>query len=148
VHELASRELFEAQTVGFTPEFAAGRGWVLHAVEYPVVDVSFTSPGRTPLRVRFRCDEWNGKPPSIEVLREDGTPHASPWPPNGNPSGVFHQGPHPTTGRPFICMRGSREFHSHSSHAGDLWDNHRSHPDNTLGGLLHQIWRAWLKGSD
>jgi Predicted metal binding domain len=148
VHELASRELFGAQAVGFTPEFAAGRGWVLHAVEYPVVDVCFTSPGRTALRVRFRCDEWNGKPPSIEVLREDGTPHASPWPPNANPSGVFHQGPHPTTGRPFICMRGSREYHSHSSHAGDLWDNHRSHPDNTLGGLLHQVWRAWLKGSD
>jgi hypothetical protein len=148
VHELASRTLFEQERRGFTAEVAAARGWEFLKVEYPIIDVLFSAPGRTPLRLRMVCDDWNEKPPSFELLAADGTPHASPWPPGGNPTSVFHPGQHEKTGRPFICMRGSREYHVHSSHTNDLWDSHRTSQDNTLGGLLHQVWMAWTKGSD
>lgn len=145
MHELASKALFEEQTIGFTSRLEQSRGWKFYEIKYPILDVGFMAEGRSGLRLQLNCQDWNEHPPSILLLALDGTPLIA-LPPN--PTDVFNQGPHPLTGRPFICMRGAHEYHTHSSHTTDLWDNYRSHPDNDLGGLLTQLWHAWLKGKN
>jgi hypothetical protein len=42
-------------------------------------------------------------------------------------------------------MAGAREYHTHSSHVNDLWDNYKHRGGYDLGGILHQLWSAWLK---
>lgn len=145
MHELASRALFKEQTDGFTSRLAQSRGWTFFQIEYPILDVGFAKEGRTGLRLLFNCQDWDEQPPSIQLLAMDGTFLTVLQP---NPTSVFNTGLHHLTGRPFICMRGSREYHTHPSHTTDLWDSYRSHPDNNLGGLLTQLWHAWLKGND
>ncbi|MES2304296.1 MAG: putative metal-binding protein [Gemmatimonadota bacterium] len=64
-----------------------------------------------------------------------------------DPTGVFNGGAHPATGRPFVCMRGSREYHAHPSHIAELWEGIRRSSAYDLGGILTQLWHAWQKGS-
>lgn len=144
MHELISRTLFDQQVVGLSERLAQTRNWVFHHLVYPVIDCEFRHTGRTPLRLRFQCTDWNALPPAIELLSADGAASFN-LPPN--PTGVFHSSAHPSTGRPFICMRGSREYHTHPSHTSDSWDNLKGSDAYSLGGILTQIWHAWLKGS-
>jgi hypothetical protein len=148
MHELASRALFEAEVAKLDKRHAQVREWIIHSLSYPLLDVSFTAFKRTTLRLRLICTNWNSEPPSAELCDSEGVQLASPWPDPNNPSGIFNQGPHPTTGLPFICMRGIREYHIHSSHINDHWDSHRQNPDNSLLGLVFQIWDGWRKGKD
>lgn len=140
VHDLASRALFEAAVAAIPLELLTQRGWVFNSSDYPVVDVTFSAPGRTPMRVALRCDGWDSQPPSVEFQAADGTPLSTA--PTA-PGGQFHAGPHHATGRPFLCMAGSREYHTHSSHTGDVWENYKSKAGYDLGGIITQIWRAW-----
>jgi hypothetical protein len=64
-----------------------------------------------------------------------------------NSSNIFHPDRHPITGQFFICMRGTREYHTHPSHVGDPWESLKQLDNYKLGGILTQIWRGWEKGS-
>jgi hypothetical protein len=59
---------------------------------------------------------------------------AGAWPP-----GLAFGGPHPTLARAWTCLRGTYEYHCHSSHLEDDWDQHRYALD--LPTLLGQILR-------
>jgi hypothetical protein len=144
MHPLASQARFEADVEGLTDALATRRGWILHCISYPVIDCAFAAPGRTGFRIRLTCDNWNDLPPSVALLAADGTLLGQ-LPPN--PTGVFNQGPHPATHRPFVCMRGAREYHTHPSHVGDPWEAVKGTDAYSLGGILTQLWRAWGKGS-
>lgn len=143
MHTAAARALFEEEVAHFTPELAARRGWQFHSLDFPLVDCSFNAPGRTQLRLRLLCDNWNELAPSISLHTADGA-LLTQLPPN--PTGVFNQGPHPSTGKPFICMRGAREYHNHTSHLNDYWESVKDNSSYTLGGILTQLWNAWQKG--
>lgn len=144
MHPAASQALFEEEVGYLTPALMERRRWILNTVAYPVINLTFTSPGRTPLRMTFQCDDWNDLPPAIRLETPDGKPLTRlPT----NPTGIFHQGPHHLTQLPFVCMRGAREYHTHPSHVGDLWANVRGQSSYTLGGIMTQIWNGWLKGS-
>lgn len=143
MHELASRSLFNQDVGNLTDRLAEKRGWVFHNREYPVLDCEFREDGKTPLRLAFLCDNWNEIPPSITLLKPDGSPLQS----LTNPTGVFNLSPHPVTGRFFVCMRGSREYHTHFSHVTDLWESIKHLDSFTLGGILTQLWQAWRKGN-
>ena len=109
-----------------------------------MLEVGFRKQGVVAIRIRLRCDDWNDLPPSIEVCDPQGAcvtslPH--------NLSGILNMSAHPVTGKPFICMRGSREYHTHSSHSSDAWATIKHLDAFTLGGILTQIWRAWQKAS-
>jgi hypothetical protein len=143
MHPTAARALFEAAVKTLSPELAQRRGWCFHSLDFPVVDCSFTAADRTTLRLRLTCNDWNDLPPSISLHGADGSVLRAIGP---NPTGVFHPGPHPTTNLPFVCMRGSREYHTHPSHTSDSWDNLRQSSSYALGGILTQVWHAWLKG--
>lgn len=146
MHEALSRTLFDRQTKEISQALLDLRGWKGLVIAYPVIEVSFVKAGRAELRVRMRCDEWNDRAPSVELLKADGSRLTS-----GslgevvNPGDQFHSGPHEATGFPFICMAGTLEYHTHSSHVSDHWQNYKQRDAYTLGGILSQIWRAWEK---
>jgi hypothetical protein len=142
VLEALSKAVFDRDVAQIDRRSARMRDWTIIEASYPVLDVVFNHPSAAPLRLRLQCDDWDELPPSIQLLSKDGQPLAAPPP---NVGGVFHPGPHPATGRPFVCMRGARQYHTHFSHTTDLWDNHRGQSGNDLGGIVFQLWQAWKR---
>ncbi len=140
MHELVSRTLFVEQTKGLE-RIAKIRGWTIFQLEYPLIDVGFSGTNKD-IRIRMLCNDWNELAPSIDLLTFSGNYLATL---QTDPGGVFNNSPHTTTGRPFICMIGSREYHTHSSHIDDHWSKYKDRPGNDLGGILTQVWSAWGK---
>lgn len=142
MHVAVSRRMFAEDTAHLTTKFATVRGWTLHEVEFPMIDCCFAGPGKRAIRLRLLCEDWNDEPPSIEILDPDGSPLSTPL---LDPHSVFNQGPHPATGRPFICTRGSREYHTHEGHRNDRWENVKEDRDKYgLGAILNGLWDAWI----
>jgi hypothetical protein len=145
MNKALSEAVFDEQTKNLAdPRLLKVRMWVINEINYPIVDITFQRPGRRPFRVRLKCDKWNSEPPPIELLSEGGS-YLSRLP---SGSGVLNQGPHPTTGRPFICSPGALEYHIHSSHVTDHWENYKGKSSFDLGGIITQIWNAWRKTND
>jgi hypothetical protein len=142
VHDLVSKRIFAEETAGLTTRLCEGRGWQLFGVSYPVIDIGFTGSGRPGLRLRLSCDNYNELPASIELLNLDGQPIS---PMVNCPKSIFNSSTHPTTGKPFVCYPGSRQYHIHPSHLTDHWSNYRGLDRYKLGALLFQLWRAWQK---
>jgi hypothetical protein len=71
---------------------------------------------------RLGCAEFDAQPPSVAMVHSD--THAdlplTEWTP-----GVAHS-IHPVTHRPFVCLQGVAEYHSHPSHVSDSWDRYRA----------------------
>lgn len=143
VLEALSRAAFERELAAIDARVAKMRDWTIVEGSFPILDVIF-GHASVPIRLRLECSNWDEQPPSIELLNVDGTYKTGPQLP-ADTSSVFNQGAHERTGRPFICMRGSREYHTHSSHVTDRWDNYRGKPGNDIGGLLYQLWRVWKR---
>ena len=146
MHELATKLMFD-RAANDLPRIAAVRGWMLNGAAFPTIDVTFQSELRTPLRLRLECRQFNEQPPSIALLRQDGSILPKDAPNPGGGTGVFNMSAHPQTGRPFVCMRGSLEYHTHSSHIQDSWSQVAANDNYTLLGILYQLWNAWLKGN-
>jgi len=140
VHEAVSRQIFDDAVRGLGPDLCKERGWTILVAVYPILEIEFVAVERQSARIRALCDAWNGIPPSVTWLDATGSPLASI--PQG-PGGQLNNGPHSETGRPFVCMAGVREYHTHSSHTGDLWENYKERPGYDLGGIITQVWRAW-----
>lgn len=140
--EQLSRAKFEGDVGRLSARTVAHRAWTLVSTEYPILDVIFGHAKAEPLRIRMLCDQWNDLPPSIELLSASGAYLRSAPP---NVGSIFNGSAHPSTGRPFVCMRGSREFHTHPSHLGERWDGYRGRPGMDLLGILEQLWRGWKR---
>lgn len=140
--EALSRSAFDRDVARIDIRSARLFDWTIVRASYPILDVIFRHTSADPLRLRLTCAEWDELPPSIELLDEDGK-HLGEAPPNVG--GVFNGSAHPNTGRPFVCMRGAREYHTHDSHTGDRWDNYRGTSGMDLGGIVLQLWRAWKR---
>jgi hypothetical protein len=106
--------------------------------------MSFRGSGHQELRLRLHCRDWNDTPPSVELLDAAGSVLVT-VPGLRQSSSYFNGGPHPTTGRPFVCTAGVLEYHQHSGHVGDSWSNYRGTDSYSLGGILTNLWRAWEK---
>jgi hypothetical protein len=140
--EMISRAAFEADVSRLDVAAVSRWGWEIVSAEYPVFDVIFHHPSAAALRLRLECEQWNELPPSIQLLRGDGTSVDAAPPSAGN---IFHPCPHPVTGRLFVCMRGVREYHTHESHLAEAWSNYRGTSGNDLIGIVTQIYRSWKK---
>jgi len=141
VNELAAKQFFD-RDVAAMQAAAKLRAWKVNEVTYPMLDVSFDDGARPGLRLRVHADEWNERPASFELLQLDGQPLTR------MPQGHSHfHASHPSVARPFICMAGTREYHSHPSHVGDHWNNYRTKPGFDLGGLVGQVWALWKKST-
>lgn len=138
MHEVLARTNFDADVANLTDSLAASYGLTLNSRTFPVLDVSINHS--RPLRLRMIADNWDDVPPSIELLNPDGSTLSGQI-----PGGIFHPGPHPSTGRPFVCMRGTREFHTHPSHLNESWSQYRGMDGMELIGILLQIVDTWRK---
>lgn len=49
-------------------------------------------------------------------------------------------GDHPTTHKPFLCLRGIREYHEHPQHSGDDWLLYRN--QMSLFSIAMSVWRT------
>lgn len=49
---------------------------------------------------------------------------------------------HPITHKPFLCLRGVREYHEHPQHSGDEWLLYRNHMN--LFSIVMSLWRVSL----
>jgi hypothetical protein len=142
VNAAVARAMFEEAVLPLEGRLLEVRGWQIHSRAWPLLDVSFRSPTQQELRVRLTCDDWNDSPPSVDLLAPDGqmlTTLAAQKP----GSSIFNAGAHPRTGRPFVCMVGTREYHDHPGHVGDSWANYRALDSYSLGGILTQLWHGW-----
>lgn len=72
--------------------------------------------------ISFDGSHYDSEPFSVGVIDSDHAvvPHGE-WP------GALSHGDHPIHHRPFACIRGTLEFHTHPSHLDDRWDLHRGH---------------------
>lgn len=145
MHPAGAKALFEESVGRWPPDLAEQYGWILHKVAYPIVDCEFRRANRTPLRVLMDCAQWDEQAPSISLLSSNGTPLMT-LPPN--PSGIFNSSAHRNTGRPFICMAGSHEYHTHESHQDQPWEQFRGKPGFDIGEILFKLWNGWMKGND
>lgn len=48
-------------------------------------------------------------------------------------------GGRPTTGEPFLCLPGIHEYHIHSSHLNDPWENLRPRETYKLRYIIHRV---------
>jgi hypothetical protein len=49
---------------------------------------------------------------------------------------------HPSTHKPFLCIRGVREYHEHPQHSGDEWLLYRK--DMSLFSIVMSVWRVTI----
>ena len=98
-----------------------------------VVDVEVTNGAI----VRFDGARYDAEPYDVSIVDAVGA-HGRMLPGESWPSGLNH-GIHPVLGRPFICIRGTGEFHVHPSHLTDPWDAYRGRL--ALADLLDHILR-------
>jgi len=47
---------------------------------------------------------------------------------------------HPVTHKPFLCLRGVREYHEHPQHSGDSWLLYRA--ETSLFAIIMSLWRV------
>ena len=134
-HELVVRAMVADELKVLTPNFLRSQGWELHNVDYPTLDVTFQ--GSRPLRVRLNYEDWPDRAPAAELLEASGEVLSV------GATSIFNMSAHPITNRPFICMRGFNEFHTHSSHLNERWENYRDEEGNNLVGLLMQLATSW-----
>jgi hypothetical protein len=150
VHPRVSRALFERERAVFVREgeLLRRQGCVLLRVEFPTIDAlivptqtlqfgrnvgqqMFVEPMLTlsarAVGLRMSLEDYDIRPPSISLH------DAVSWEPLafaaipealhddvGQAYKVVHD-KHPLTDRPFVCMRGVREYHEHPQHTGDDW---------------------------
>ncbi len=71
---------------------------------------------------RLRCGHYDAQPPSVAMVDPDTLDELPLW---RWTAGVPHS-IHPRTGRPFVCLQGIAEYHTHPSHITDSWDRYRT----------------------
>lgn len=143
------------------------RGWEVTKPEFPRLLVRFRSrAGIVRAGVELNLRNYDFFPPSVVFLDAQGRPHTqeslgvllapfdvSHVPPYveeghmfGHESGKgYLPGQHPFTLRPFLCIRGAWEFHSHPQHADVLWEWIRQNPDYNLPYLLEHSYQAFRR---
>lgn len=140
------------------------QGLVLSRHDGLEVDLLVLAPG-APLpmaaaAVRLRFDNYDLWPPSLafadpftgELLPPGVMPTAVPQDVRENPPRSLLPGPHPATGTAFLCVPGTREYHTHDEHTGDHWLRYRRTgpgQPGTLQGIattLHKTISATVRG--
>jgi len=144
VHPKLCQARFEEDLAGLNQELCDMRGWTVFQNEYPILDIGFTSPQGRRLRLHAKCEGWNEQPASFTLQDWDGTVLTAVPPSSTN---IFNPSMHRLTGLPFICMAGTREYHTHESHVNEKWELIRAKAEYRLGEVVTQIWNGWRKAN-
>ena len=137
-----SRRKFEAEARALQTEeaaaFVCAKGWRLVSATHPTLAIVLRHrrSGRE-IDFRFVCDDWDDLPPSLSLHEpEDGREFSwEEWPKG---EWVVHAS-HPTTEKPFLCLPGIREYHTHSSHVGDKWEGYRARGTYRLRDIVDRV---------
>jgi len=132
------------------------RGWILLARRDNEVDVAFLARltlgmQQVPLVVacvRFDFSNYDVWPPALEFIDPYTGEYTAPVVPavietEHGPRNLLI-GNHPDTGRPFFCVPGVRQYHTHPQHSGDSWLLHRPGREGALVTLCDRIWQAMV----
>ncbi len=148
-HEL---DLWEANK-----EIYQRRGWILLADRDLKLDIGFLA--RLPIGshqvpalaacIRLDFTNFDLWPPSLEFIN----PFSGAFmPPPVQALVDSEEGPrdllvqsHPDTNRPFFCVPGIRQYHSHPQHSGDPWALHRKTGEGTLATICERVWRTMAR---
>ena len=120
---------------------AVGTGFVLpggqaNAAFVHEVPLLGAQPTKRPLLLYMDLEDYDGQPPTAELLQPDRTPlPAALWPRAIGGVGIVAN--HRDYNRPFFCRRGLRDYHSHPQHEDDPWDRHRE--ELTLADLVIEL---------
>jgi hypothetical protein len=126
--------------------------WIVEA-SYPKVLAVFASPVLQPHAVLFGAEldftNYDLEPPSVTLLdpfsRKPCIPPEAPVlvrmtpGPDGKPVPQPVLQYHGDGSKPFLCLPGTREYHSHPAHTGDSWLLHRSTGEGTLSFLVDKL---------
>jgi len=117
--------------VGMTPArpYLQRVGATLIVAEYPdlVFEVPHPRSGKA-CRFRVRYDDFDAQPASIQVVGSDNQPLPfAQWPQGG----IWNPENNGT-----LCVPGVREYHAHSSHRSEPWEQHRAAGTHTFGRYI------------
>ena len=132
---------FEAEIRALKTEaagYVSAKGWKIIASTYPVLAVVLRhSRSIREIEFRFTCDDWDELPPSLALHDPSGGQELTwaEWPQRG---WVVHD-THPSTQRPFLCLPGIREYHTHTSHLGDHWEGYRLRGTYRLRDIVDRV---------
>ena len=132
-----AKALFDEETAGMTEAHCVALQRVRFVVAFPFLELGFDAPRMLPLRIRVDTQRYNAEAPAVTLCDWGGNPFKT-LPRSG---GIFNHSEHPMTHRPFVCMVGTNEYHTHSSHIADAWSKYRD--SRTLGSIVYQIQRGW-----
>ena len=135
----------------------AERGWLLLSFDEDrlLVELAFLarltiSAGSAPLPVvacaiRLSYDNYDLWAPSLTFIdaltRQPTKPPVRAFQPT--PTGPLDVliDAHPATSRPFLCLPGIREYHTHPQHTGDDWLLHRELKEGSISTICDRVWR-------
>lgn len=141
---VAFEKLERASVTEVAPASVVAPGGLPVGLSFTGIDLSRPAT-RRPLLAHFDCTNFDGDPPTLELLTADRTPLAvNEWPKDLAGGGIVAN--HPIYKRPFICRRGLREFHSHPEHEDQPWDRFRESltlPQLVLE-LLEDLHTKWV----
>lgn len=132
------------------------RGWLLLSARDLEVEIAFVgtvSLGEQQLpaitaAIRLSYDNYDLWPPSLTFIDvHTGAPaypivRALDRVDGGDVRNVLLDHPN---GRPFLCLPGLREYHSHPQHSGDDWLLHRSSGAGRLAVVCDRVWRRMVR---
>ena len=121
-----SRSKFEDDTKklkDLESTFGMLRGWRIKLASYPALTIVLRhNKSKREIEFRFLCDDWDDIPPSL-TLHDSLSGEELRW--DDWPKGAWATGnQHPETGKPFLCLPGIREYHTHTSHRNDFWSGY------------------------
>lgn len=138
------------------PELLKERGWILLQRSGLELDVAFaarvqlsSSPAPLPILaacIRLNYEDYDLVPPSLTFIDLFG---GAPIMPHvraivADSKDLLVNG-HPHTKLPFLCVPGTREYHSHPQHTGDSWLLHRERKAGSPIVLCDLVWRAMVR---
>ncbi len=133
------------------------RGWIMLRREPPVLDIAFQA--RLPIGgnivpvvaacVQIDLTNFDLWAPSVEFIdpisRDYAPPVAKALVETEGGAQNLIVGTHPDTGRPFFCIPGVRQYHSHPQHTGDPWLLHRPLRGGSLTLICERIWQTMAR---
>ena len=126
--------------------FVGERGWDVVDVVYPCLSVVFKHPrsGRE-IEFRFNCEGWDEEPPSLTLHNPESGQELcwENWPKEA--WSVLAR--HPITGKPFLCLRGIREYHTHNRHLNDPWEAYRPMSSYSLLSIIDRVHQRFNDSS-
>lgn len=132
----ASKELFKQAAAQLKAnKFLKKMGVQIISSDYPDLIVDMTHPSGAHRLFRFRCDDWNAKPPSVKSVDSEGNELA------GEPAGPNFSQLSSGWG---LCAVGTREYHEHHQQ-DNPW--HANQVNVSLGDVVFTVASHYAKAN-